>query len=140
MAIIPWKPFSDFDRFFEDEDWLTIPRIRMGMKFPEMDVYEKDNNVVAEINVPGFDPSKFDISVKGSVLRVRGDMEEKKEEKDKNYWRKEIRSNSFERSVSLPSSVDENKIDASYEKGILKIVLPKAEGEKEGKRIEVKVK
>ncbi|MBI3337361.1 MAG: Hsp20/alpha crystallin family protein [Candidatus Staskawiczbacteria bacterium] len=140
MAIIPFKPFDELDRFFEDENWLTIPRVRMGIKFPEMDVYEKDNNVIAEINVPGFDPSKFDISVKEGILRVRGDMEEKKEEKDKDYWRKEIRSSSFERAVSLPSSVDEEKIDATYEKGVLKIVIPKSAEKKEGRKIEVKSK
>lgn len=140
MAIIPWRPFGDLDRFFDDEDWFTVPRMRMGVKFPEMDVYEKDNNVVAELNVPGFDPKQFDISVKEGILRVRGGMEEKKEEKDKNYWRKEIRSNSFERAVSLPSSVNEDKIDATYEKGILKIVMPKSAEKQGGKKIEVKVK
>lgn len=140
MAIIPWKPFDELDRFFEDENWLSIPRMRMSMRFPEMDVYEKDNNVVAEINVPGFDPKNFDISVKDGILRVRGNAEEKKEEKNKNYWRKEIRSNSFERAVSLPSSVNEDKIDATYEKGVLKLVIPKSPEKQQGKKIEVKAK
>jgi len=139
MAIIPWRPFSDLDRFFDDEDWFPlIPK--MKIHFPEMDVYEKNNNVVAELNVPGFDPSKFSVSVEDGILRVKGDMEEKKEEKDKNYWRKEIRSSSFERAVRLPSSVDEDKIDATYEKGILKIVMPKSSEKQGTKKIEVKTK
>lgn len=140
MAIIPFKPFDELDRFFDDESWFAIPRMRMYLRFPEMDVYEKDNNVIAELNVPGFDPKNFDISVKDGILRVKGNMEEKKEEKDKNYWRKEIRSNSFERAVSLPSSVDEEKIDATYEKGVLKLVIPKSAGKIEGKKVEVKVR
>lgn len=140
MAIIPWKPFSDLDRFFEDDEWF-LPLVPREMLKPAMDIYETDKEVIAEINVPGIDPEKINISVEKGVLTVSGSVEEKKEEKKKGYWRKEIRKGSFERMVRLPAAVKEDKIDATYENGVLKIVMPKTEEKKaEVKKIKVKTK
>lgn len=139
MSIIPWKPFDDLDHFFSDEDWFLpmVPKFQAG---PVMDVYETDKDVVAEINLPGIDPKKINVSVKDGVLRVSGALEEKKEDKKKGYWRKEIRRGSFERAVRLPSEVEENKVDAAYEKGVLKIVVPKAKKALSEKKVKIKVK
>jgi len=139
MAIIPWKPFDEIDRFFSDEDWFlpVLPRFQAG---PVMDVYETDKNVVAEVNLPGINPEKVDVSVKNGILRVRGASEEKTEEKKKGYWRKEIRKGSFERAVRLPSEVQEDKVDATYEKGVLKIVIPKTKAKAAEKKVKIKVK
>jgi len=138
MAIIPWRPFSDLNKFFE-EDWFlpTFPTIRVTE--PAMDIYETDKEVVAEINLPGIDPEKVEVSVKDQVLTVSGKTEEKKEEKEKGYWRKEIRKGSFERMVRLPVPVKEDDVEATYEKGVLKVVMPKAEAKKE-KAIKIKIK
>lgn len=139
MSLIPWKPFSDLDKFFNEDDWLlpVFPRIDIGK--PAMDIYETDKNVVAEVNIPDFDPKKVDVSVEDNVLRVSGKMEEKKEEKEKGYWRKEIRKGSFERMMRLPVAVKENKVDAVYEKGVLKITMPKVKIEPKSK-VQIKVK
>ena len=139
MSLIPWKPFSDLDKFFNEDDWLlpVFPRIDIGK--PAMDIYETDKNVVAEVNIPDFDPEKVDVSVEDNVLRVSGKMEEKKEEKEKGYWRKEIRKGSFERMMRLPVAVKENKVDAVYEKGVLKITMPKVKIEPKSK-VQIKVK
>jgi len=68
-------------------------------------------------------------------------MDEQKEEKEKNYWRKEIRKGSFERAVRLPVAVKEDEVEATYEKGILKIVMPKIETKSKSKiKIQVKGK
>jgi HSP20 family protein len=139
MPIIPWKPFSDLERFFEDEDWFLPVMPRWGAMKPAMDVYETDKDVVAEVNIPDFDPEKVDISVKDGVLTVSGKMDEKKEEKEKGYWRKEIRKGSFERMVRLPVAVKEDAVDATYEKGVLKIVMPKTEAQPTSK-VKIKVK
>lgn len=104
-----------------------------------MDVYETDKEVIAEVNLPGIDPEKVDVSVKNQVLTVSGRTEEKKEEKEKGYWRREIRKGSFERMVRLPNPVKEDIVEANYEKGVLKIVMPKAEIKKE-KTVKIKVK
>jgi len=139
MSLIPWKPFSDLDKFFDEDDWLlpVFPRIDIGK--PAMDIYETDKNVVAEVSIPNFDPEKIDVSVEDNVLRVSGKMDEEKEEKEKGYWRKEIRKGSFERMMRLPVAVKENEVDAVYEKGVLKITMPKVKIEPKPK-VQIKVK
>lgn len=140
MALIPWRPLFDLDRFFEDEDWM-LPVISKGKFMPEMDLYETDKEIVAEVNAPGIDPEKTEIMIDNGYLRIKGEGEEKKEEKKKDYWRKEISHRSFERTVRLPQEVEENKVEATYEKGILKIVMPKKEAvESKGKKIQIKSK
>lgn len=141
MSLIPWKPFSDLDKFFGDDDWLLPVFPRMELMKPAMDVKETDKDVVAELELPGFDPAKVDVSVEDGVLRVKGAMDEKKEEKEKGYWRKEIRRGSFERAVRLPAAVKEDAVEATYEKGVLKIVMPKAEVKPSSKvKIQIKEK
>jgi len=139
MSLIPWESSDDLGRFFSDEDWLLpiVPKFQQG---PVMDVYETDKDVVAEVNLPGVDPKKIDVSVKNGVLQVSGTSEKKTEEKKKGYWRKEIRKGSFQRAVRLPTEVEENKINATYEKGVLKIVMPKAKAKKGEKKVRIKVK
>lgn len=139
MALIPWRPFSDLDKFFEDEDWFLPIFPRLEPIKPAMDVYETDKALIAEVNLPGFDPNKVEISVENGVLKVSGKMEEKKEEKEKGYWRKEIRKGSFERMIRLPVAVKEKEVEATYEKGILKITMPKAET-KPASKVKIKVK
>ncbi len=139
MALIPWKPFSGLERFFEDDDWFlpVIPRWQPAK--PEMNLYETDKDVVVEVNIPDFNPEKIDVSVKEGVLTVSGKTDEKKEEEGKGYWRKEIRKGSFERMIRLPVSVKEDAAEATYEKGVLKIVMPKTEV-KPVPKVKIKVK
>jgi HSP20 family protein len=139
MSLIPWKPFSDLDRFFGDDDWLMPVFPRVELTKPAMDVKETDKEVIAEVEIPGFDPERVDVSVEDGVLRVKGSMDEKKEEKEKGYWRKEIRTGSFERMVRLPVAVKEDAVEATYEKGLLKIVMPKAEA-KPSPKVKIQVK
>lgn len=139
MSLIRWKPFSDLDKFFGDDDWLLPVFPRQDLLKPAMDVKETDKEVIAEIEVPGFDPEKIDVSVDDGILRVKGSLDEKKEEKEKGYWHKEIRKGSFERMVRLPAAVKENKVEATYEKGILKIVMPKAQTQPTSK-VKIRVK
>jgi HSP20 family protein len=129
MALIPWKPFSDLERFFEDDWFLPIMSKWEVTGGPAMDVYETEKEVVAEVNIPDFDPEKIEVSVKNGFLTVSGKTEENREENKKGYWRKEIKRGSFERVVKLPVAVKEDQVDAVYKKGILKIVMPKAENE-----------
>ena len=139
MALIPWKPFGDLDKMLTEDDWLMPVFPRMDMAKPAMDVYETDKDVVAEVSIPDFDPEKVEVSVKDGVLRVSGKVDEKKEEKNKGYWRKEIRKGSFERMMRLPVAVKENAVDATYDKGVLKVTMPKMEAMPASK-IKVKIK
>jgi len=145
MPIIPWRPRWDIDRWFEEEwedlDWprwgLRLPMIRT----PRMDIYEEGNNVIAKIELPGVDPKNINVQVKDNILQVEAKREEKKEEKEKGYYRKEISSGIFKRAVSLPTEVIGEKAEASYEDGILKVTVPKTKQKiEEKKSIPIKVK
>ncbi|OGZ41748.1 MAG: hypothetical protein A3C80_02955 [Candidatus Ryanbacteria bacterium RIFCSPHIGHO2_02_FULL_45_43] len=135
MAIIPWDPFRDMDRFF-DESFSLIPMTKLGLNLA-VDVYEEGKNIVAEMQLPGIDPEKVNISVEDGYLVVSGSREEEKEKKEKHYYSKEIRRGSFERAVRLPSAVVADKAEATYENGVLKVTVPKKE-EQKGK-VHVKV-
>lgn len=139
MSLIPWKPFFDLDKFFDNEDWLLPVFPRLEFTKPAMDIKETDKEIIVEVEVPGFDPKKIEVSVKDGVLRISGRMDEKKEEKEKGYWKREIRRGSFERLVRLPITVKENAVEATYEKGILRIALPKTEV-KPGSKVKIRVK
>ncbi len=132
-GLIPWSSFGDIDRFFDERFW-------EGMNFsPAVDVYQDKDNVIVDMQLPGVDIEKLDITVENDVLTVSGKTEEKHEVKREDYYRKEIREGSFSRSVILPMTVKADEAQAHSEKGILKIVLPKAE-EMKPKKIAVKVK
>lgn len=141
MSLIRWKPFFNIEEFFGDDNWLLPVFPRMELTKPAMDVRETDKEVIAEVEIPGFDPEKIEVSVEDGVLKLRGSMDEKKEEKGKGYWHKEIRKGSFERMMRLPVVVKEDAVKATYERGVLKIVMPKAETKPKSKvKIEVKEK
>lgn len=123
MSLIKWEPFGQFDRFFDDFPSTSFAKMSADLA---VDVYEKDGKVVAEMNIPGIDPKDIDVSVEDSYLRIAGSHSEEKENKEKHYYAKEIRRGSFERIVALPALVDKKGVDAEYEKGVLRITLPKA--------------
>lgn len=115
-------PFEEMDRMLGE----MSPRGDHGF-MPAMDVYQTQNEVVVEAPLAGIDPKNVNISIENDVLTVEGTMEKKSEVDDKNYYRKEIRLGSFHRAVALPTSVDGDKAHAEFEKGMLKITVPKAE-------------
>jgi len=134
--LVRWAPFRDFDKVFE-EDWL-MPAAR-HLRGPAVDLYETDNEVIAEVSIPGIDPKKVNVEIENNVLHIRMDEEQVIEDKNKDYYRKEVRRGMFARSLALPTEVDSDKVTATSEKGILKIVMPKSEKVKP-KRVNIEVK
>ena len=138
MAIVKWDPFGEMDRFFDDDFFSSV--------FPGMvsdfaaDVYEKDDKIIVEMQVPGVDPKDIDVSVEEGHLRVSGSRKEEKEEKKKHYYRREIRKGAFERVIALPSEVVGEKAEAEHKNGLLRIVIPKARKSPKAKKIAVKAK
>lgn len=132
VSLRKWEPFRDFiEKFFEEDFSFLLNRFAT-------DVYETDKDIVVEMQIPGFKKENIKISFKDGYLKVEGKAEEKEEEKDKNYWRREIRKGSFVRVVPLPVDVDSKKAKAKFENGVLKIVLPKIEvKEEEGEEIKI---
>ncbi len=139
MAIVRWTPLfpniDEFDKWFDD--WSIMPR--MSNFVPALDVYQTKDSVVVETPVAGIDPENVNISIENDVLTLEGKSEKKSEVDEKNYYRKEVRYGSFHRSVALPVSVNGEKAKATYEKGVLKITIPKEERAKP-KTVKVEVK
>jgi HSP20 family protein len=91
--------------------------------------------------LPGIDARNIDVKLANGVLTIRGEKKEEKEEKEKDYYLSERRFGSFQRSFELPEGIDEDKIQASFEKGVLTIKLPKgAEAQKPEKKISIGTK
>lgn len=134
MAIVKWEPFfRPWPQLLENWDWLENP-IERGLN-----IYETDEEIIVEAQVPGIPEKDIEITVEGGMVRIKGEVEEKEEdEKGKKYYRKEARR-SFYYSTSIPSHGKWDKATAEMENGIVKIRIPKAEEEKP-KKIEIKTK
>ena len=142
-----WDPFREFstlqdrmNRLFREsygpegrDESLTTSQFA-----PPVDVYEDEHNVVLKVEVPGIDEKDIDVRVENNVLTVHGERKVEKEEKEENFRRVERQYGSFTRTFTLPSTVDAERIQADYDKGILKIVLPK-KAEAKPKSIKVNV-
>lgn len=132
MDIIPFgfDPFDDFRGM--------MPSRFMRRAFPKVDVQETEKEVIVTADVPGMDPNKISIEVEGDMLKMSGSTEEEKEEKGKNFFRKERSSRSFNRAIQLPSLVKDEGAKATTKNGTLRIVLQKMErSEGRGKKIPI---
>src|SRR5271165_5673282 len=105
---------------------------------PAVDVYEDEHKVTLKIEVPGVDEKDIDVHVENNVLAVHGERKIEKEEKEENYRRVERQYGSFTRTFTLPTTVDSEKVSATYDKGVLKISLPK-KAEAKPKQIKVNI-
>ena len=146
-VIASWDPFREFstlqdrmNRLFRDsygpegrEESLTTASFA-----PPVDVYEDEHTVTLKIEVPGIDENDIDVRVENNILTVHGERKFEKEEKEENFRRVERQYGSFTRTFTLPSTVDSENVSAGYDKGILKIVLPK-KAEAKPKQIKVNV-
>ena len=122
-----WGFPSVWEDFF-NSDLFNLPAIASrGMTVPAVNITETDTEFVLELAAPGMKKSDFHVNIDRNVLAVSPEKEEEKEEKEKNYTRKEFSYNSFQRSFTLPESVNQEKIDAKYVNGVLKFILPKKE-------------
>ena len=109
----------------------------MGRMLPSLDLSETDSAVEVRVDVPGIKAEDIDVQLTGNVLTVSGQRKEEKEEKGKTFHRVERRSGSFSRTVTLPSAVQDDKVDAQYRDGVLTISMHKTE---EAKARKIKVK
>lgn len=133
--LIRFTPQSDIDRFF-GESFFPFTTHNFS---PAIDVFQDNDNLIVETQLPGIDPKDVDIAIENDVLTISGATKEKKETKQEDYYRKEIRQGSFSRSVILPVGVKGSEAHAEYEDGVLQITLPKAE-EAKPKKISVNIK
>lgn len=129
-----------FDDFFTDFKLPSIFRHEKGETFsPRVNVSEDDNTVDVSAELPGLSNKDIEVSLKENVLTIKGEKNVEKEEKKKDYYHLERSYGKFHRAVALPAEVEEDKVDASFKDGILKIRLPKtAKAQEKGRMIEVK--
>lgn len=135
MAIVRWR--APFPSMLDEDFWpqITWPTASEGTG---LDIYETEDSVIAEAQVPGVPEDKVEISVEGNVLMICANLEETEEEKDKKKTvYKKTKQTSFNYSATLPRMVEPSKAQAEIENGVVKVTIPKAEEEKP-KRIEVK--
>ena len=140
LSMIPGRSFTPsrdlVDRFFDDWD---LPSLFGGEKewMPAFDVSENDTEYLVSAELPGVDIKDVDITISDGILSVKGEKRHETEDKGEDYHRIERRYGSFHRSFRIPGQVESDKVDASFKDGILKVLLPKAEGT-ETKKIEIK--
>jgi len=145
--ITRWDPFREFatlqdrmNRLFRDsygqegrEESLTTTTFA-----PPVDVYEDEHSVTLKIEVPGIEEKDIDVRIENNTLTVHGERRFEKEEKEENYRRVERQYGSFTRTFTLPNTVDQESVQANYDKGVLKIKLAK-KAEAKPKQIKVNV-
>jgi HSP20 family protein len=131
-----------FDDFFKPwNEWFENGSFwGRTLNIPAVNITENKDDFQVSLAVPGMKKDDFKIDVDGSMLTISSEKEESKEEKDKKFTRKEYNYSSFSRSFTLPEEINQERIEASYEDGVLKIVLPRKEEAKKftAKHIAVK--
>lgn len=147
MAITRWDPFrdvlalqnrmnslfQDFTRGQNESDPLATAAF-----VPPVDIYEDEHKIALKLEVPGMKQDDFDIRVENNTLTIRGERKFEKEEKEENFHRIERRYGSFYRAFTIPTTVDTESVQASYDAGVLKIELAKR-AEAKPKQIKVAV-
>ncbi len=134
MSLVRWDPFDDLaslresmDKLFE-EFFTHRPRGQVVAAWePAVEVFETDSDVVVRAELPGIDPKNVEITVTDDTLTLKGEARLEREDKGRNYHRRELRYGSFLRSLALPSDVKGDQATASYRNGILEIRVPKSE-------------
>jgi HSP20 family protein len=130
-------PLQLFEDVFNDK----VSPFFSSMMAPsfKVDISEDDNAIYIEADMPGVKKEDVKVSVDGDVLCISAERSQNEEEKKKGYHRIERSWGSLSRTFTVGDNVDAEKIDASYDNGVLKIVLPKMEPKpKTGKEIQVK--
>lgn len=106
---------------------------------PRLDASETDKEFCITAELPGIDENDVEVSVNDSLLTLRGEKKDEKQDNRRDYYRVERSYGMFERTIPLPEGVDSSKVEASFKKGVLTVTLPKsAEYQKERKRIPIK--
>ena len=120
---------SVFDDFFKPwNEWFDHNGAwNRTMNVPAVNITEEKNEYKVSLAAPGLKKEDFKIDVDGNMLTISSEKEESKEEKGKKFTRKEYNYSSFSRSFTLPDEINKDKIEASYEHGLLKISLPRRE-------------
>ncbi|MDR3574020.1 MAG: Hsp20/alpha crystallin family protein [Anaerolineaceae bacterium] len=109
-----------------------------GNFIPRIDVSETDKEIKVSAEVPGLDENDIKLTLANNVLTISGQKESKREDKDSHYHRIERSFGSFRRDIPLPEEVDEERVAATFAKGVLTVVMPKSGNVSQGRRIPIR--
>jgi|JI10StandDraft_1071094.scaffolds.fasta_scaffold263484_2 HSP20 family protein len=135
---------EDFDRTMLPGHWFDMTpfaklKSDMGMVVPAIDVVDDGNSYRVTAELPGISEKNIDVTKDGDFLTIKGEKKEEREQKEKGYFMSERSFGSFERSLRLPNGIDDSKIAAKFENGVLTVTLPKtAETVSKPKKIDIK--
>ncbi len=135
MTLVRWDPFRNlltlqermnrlFDESLHRGDTESFDR---GTWTPPVDIYETEQEVVLVTEIPGMDEKDVEIEVRDNVLTLKGERVMEKSVNQESYHRVERAYGHFSRSFTLPQTVDNEKITATYNKGVLEIKMPKTQ-------------
>jgi HSP20 family protein len=139
-----YTPFKEMqrmiDRLFEEfpYEWPTFSK-SMDEVIAPMDIFESDKGYEIEAELPGMNKNDIEVNVTDRVLTIKGEKSDERKEEKKGARILERSYGSFERSFTLPEDAEPEKIEAKYENGVLKLVIPKRP-ESKSKKVKVEVK
>jgi HSP20 family protein len=130
---------SIVDEFFGRDFLPNLFEFQTGINMPSVNIVEGKDDFRIEVAAPGLQKDDFKINLDNNVLTISSEMEEKNEEKEERYMRREFSYTSFRRSFSLPQTVEADKISANHNNGVLSISIPKKDEAKvkPAKQIEI---
>lgn len=147
MALVRWEPFRNaaglqerinrmFDDVFSANQPSEMDESAIGAWTPSSDIYETNDAIVIEAELPGLKKDDVNVEINDNVLSIKGERKEEDEKNDDNYYRRERFIGKFHRAFTLPMDVDTEKISAKFKDGVLHLEVPKPE-EKKPKKINV---
>ncbi len=147
MELMPLRPFGELGSIRSEMDRLWnkfLGETHFARKFkeewsPSVDISQTKDKLVIKAELPGLDAKDVNVSISGDLLIIKGEKKKEEEEKDEHHHYMERYYGSFQRSFQLPVNVKTDKIEATFDKGVLKVTLPKTEEAKK-KEIEIKIK
>jgi HSP20 family protein len=125
---------SVFSDFFDNDRFFSNPWLEKVSNVPAVNINETDEEFDVELAAPGYKKTDLKVDIDDNVLTIKAEKKAEKNEESKHFTRKEFSYSSFSRSFTLPQSVNADKIDAKYNDGILKLVIPKKEEKKAEKK------
>src|SRR5690606_11275167 len=140
FELAPWRAIDELqDRLRRWAFGEFVPPTALGEMIawtPDVEMAETDDKLLLSVELPGMKRKDIQVTLDDGVLTIRGEQKQEHEEKEKRYHLWELRYGTFERSFTLPRTVDAQRIKARFEDGVLKIEMPKSR-EAKGQRIDV---
>jgi HSP20 family protein len=137
MALVRWDPTRELDSLQSDMNRLfdgffgARPGNGVARRWiPAMDLVESEDHLVLRADLPGMSEDDLDIEIKDGVLTISGERKDKHEATNEGFYRVERAFGRFSRSLSLPDRIDADRVEASFDRGVLEVRIPKPEESK----------